>query len=106
MPLEAAELVDYVNFAAELDDGEAMTCAIAVHRGGAVATDDRKARRVLTRDAPRLRLLNTLDLVRDWALQQQIASVPLRAVLANIRDRASYIPGRSHTLRSWWDASI
>lgn len=106
LPLEAAELVDYVNFAAELDDGEAMTCAIALHRGGAVATDDRKARRVLTRDATHLRLLSTLDLVRDWAQQQQIASATLRAVLANIRDRASYIPGRNHALRSWWDISI
>lgn len=106
LTLEAAELVDYVNFAAEMDDGEAMTCAIALHRGGAVATDDRKARRVLTRDAPHLRLLSTLDLVHDWAFQQQIASVALRTVLMNIRDRATYIPAHSHALRAWWDISI
>jgi predicted nucleic acid-binding protein len=106
LTLETTELGDYINFAAEMDDGEAMTCAIAGHRGGAVATDDRKARRVLTQDAPHLRLLSTLDLVHDWAFQQQIASAALRRALMNIRDRATYIPARSHALRAWWDISI
>lgn len=102
----ATELADYVNFAAELDDGEAMTCAVAVHRGTAVASDDRKARRVLGRVAPQLQLLGTLDLVRAWATGGPIGADALRAVLTNVRDRASYQPGRAHPLRSWWDASL
>src|SRR5947208_17094709 len=33
----------FIDFAVHLDDGEAMTGAIAVHRNWAIATDDRKA---------------------------------------------------------------
>ena len=34
----------FVQFAAKIDDGEAMTLALCVSRGYALATDDRKAR--------------------------------------------------------------
>src|SRR6266851_3744508 len=36
----------YVQFAADLDDGEAMSLAICRARGYTLATDDRKARRI------------------------------------------------------------
>ena len=39
------EEATFVNLASMVDDGEAITAALAVHRGCAVATDDRKARR-------------------------------------------------------------
>ena len=42
-PESEAENVAYVNFAAALDDGEAITGAIAVHRHWAIGTDDRGA---------------------------------------------------------------
>src|SRR5712692_6705387 len=32
----ADEAASYIGFAAELDDGEAMTCALALHRGAEV----------------------------------------------------------------------
>lgn len=38
---EEAEL--FVNYAFQIDDGEAASCAIAVSRGWAIATDDRRA---------------------------------------------------------------
>jgi hypothetical protein len=37
------EAAAYVRFATQLDDGEAMACALAAERGAAVATDDREA---------------------------------------------------------------
>ncbi|HEX4959298.1 MAG TPA: hypothetical protein VF173_00570 [Thermoanaerobaculia bacterium] len=42
-----AEMSLFVRFAADLGDGEAATCALAVSRQGIVATDDRKAIRLL-----------------------------------------------------------
>ena len=41
-----------MDLSAVIDDGEAITGAIALHRGYAVAIDDRKARRVLGKRVP------------------------------------------------------
>ncbi|MFM6173494.1 MAG: hypothetical protein ACKPB4_15450, partial [Sphaerospermopsis kisseleviana] len=43
----------FVNYAFELgDDGESATCAIAIHRGWAIATDDKKAVSFFQKQAP------------------------------------------------------
>ena len=48
MALETpGEEATFVELAALVDDGEAITGALAAHRQCALATDDRKARRVL-----------------------------------------------------------
>ena len=47
-----SEEASFVELAAVLDDGEAVTGAIALSRGHMVAIDDRKARRVLGEKAP------------------------------------------------------
>jgi predicted nucleic acid-binding protein len=86
------EATTYVAFAAELDDGEAMTCAIAFHRTCTVVTDDRKALRVLGRLAPQVRVVSTLDIVRLWATRSGADSTELRRMLADVRDRARYVP--------------
>lgn len=50
----------YIDYAADLDDGEAMTLALAFSRGFTVATDDRKARRIFLEDTgDTTRLLST-----------------------------------------------
>jgi predicted nucleic acid-binding protein len=45
-PETEQEIEDYVNFAIEVDDGEAQALAIAKHRGFVLLTDDRKAVKV------------------------------------------------------------
>jgi predicted nucleic acid-binding protein len=40
------EYLTFINYAVELDDGEAMTFALAEHRNAIVVTDDRKAIRL------------------------------------------------------------
>lgn len=97
------ELDTFVDFLADLDEGEAMTLALAVHRGGVVVTDDRRVTRALAGRAP---LRSTLDLVKDWAEHDAIPPHALRTVLSDIRDRGTYQPGRMHPLRGWWDASL
>ena len=96
------EEATFVALAAIIDDGEAVTAALAVHRGCAVATDDRKARRVLSERAPTVPLVSTLDLVSQWAEMMSIPFVEVRAALERMRSGASYVPGRRDPRYMWW----
>ena len=90
----------FVELAADLDDGEAMTGAMAINRGFAVAIDDCKARRVLGEKAPEPRLLSTLELLHLWngaAPDQEVG----RALQA-MRYGARYVPGNRDPLYGWW----
>ena len=95
------ELLTYIDLTLEMDDGEAMTGAIAIHRGFRVVTDDRKALRVLTERG--VTCETSLGLIKGWAEESGISGSDLQAVLIDIRQRARYLPHRSHPLRSWWD---
>ncbi|MCC6630170.1 MAG: hypothetical protein IT340_22550 [Chloroflexi bacterium] len=109
--LELASLHDteaetFVNLAAVLGgDGEAATAAIAIHRGWAMATDDRRATTVLGRLVPQLRLITTPELLRHWAQIEAVSPEVLRQVLSNVRTRARYEPRGLHPLRGWWLAN-
>ena len=97
------EVATFVNFAITIDDGEAITAALACHRGCALATDDRKARRVIAEGAPTLQLVSTLDLLHGWA---ELGQVPedelLQRVMEAIRSWASYVPGPRNPRFEWW----
>lgn len=94
------ELRTYVDLAIELDDGEAMTLALAIHRGYTVVTDDRAAIRMLGERAP---LRSTLDLVKEWIDHEAVPPEVTRATLTDLRLRGQYVPERSHPLKPWWD---
>ena len=96
------EETTFVTLAALIDDGEAATAALAVHRGCSVATDDRKARRVLSERAPTVPLVSTLDLVGQWAETMSVPLVELRTTLERMRSGASYVPGRRDPRYMWW----
>lgn len=99
-----AEALMLVNYAALMDDGEAITAAIAAHRNWAVAVDDRKARRVIAEHSPHIQILSTLDLVRYWAEILPCTQVELAQVLQQIRVRGKYIPHANHPQFDWWRA--
>ncbi len=94
------EEASFVELAALLDDGEAMTGAVALNRGHSVAIDGRKARRVLGEKAPGMRLVSTLELMRRWSEPVRIQEVghALRAM----RHGARYCPGQRDPLYAWW----
>jgi predicted nucleic acid-binding protein len=94
------ELQTFVDLAVDLDDGEAMTAALAIHRGCVLVTDDAKAERLL---AGRVQLRATLDVVKAWADGAGLDRVELRAILAAIYERG-YEPPLAHPLKRWWDA--
>lgn len=101
------EQAELVRFAAELDDGEAHTCALAIVRHGRVATDDRKAIRVL-RSAWKSRghegepVLRTSELLFSWADAQRIARPNLVRIVRAIARQASFFPPRSDPYLERW----
>ncbi|MGI8554362.1 MAG: hypothetical protein ACR2PL_26785 [Dehalococcoidia bacterium] len=100
------EFTSFVRFAADLDDGEAMTCAVAVHRGAMIATDDRKTLRILAGRAPHTEVYTTARLIKHWADAHSIVGPELKPVLLDIQERTHFFPGRHEPLREWWEAQI
>jgi hypothetical protein len=106
VPETEAENEDYIAFAAVgLGDGEAMTAALAVHRGGSVATDDRVARREIRARAPSVSLSSTAELLHEWSSAACIEPGLLAQVLGDVRTRAQFFPSATDPLRPWWDAA-
>ncbi len=101
-----AEATTFIDLAREMDDGEAITCALALHRRWNVATDDRKARRVLVERVSQVPIVSTLAIVKQWAEHAGIAKDEIRAVLLNIWAGANYYPGDRDPLYGWWVTMI
>ncbi len=99
---DLAEQATFVELATLVDDGEAVTGALAFHRGCSVATDDRKARRVFGERIPSVQLVSTLELLRLWADDGQVTDINLRMAMIAMRSGASYIPSRRDPLFEWW----
>ena len=97
----SAEEATFVELAADLDDGEAVTGALAFHRGCPVATDDRKARRVLGQLIPPVELVSTLELLKQWSEDNQIPKEQLASAMATMQSCASYRPGRRDPRYEW-----
>lgn len=101
------EEAQLVRFAAELDDGEAHTCALALVRGACVATDDRKAIRVV-RSAWRSRghkmepVIRTSDLLLSWARARGIGEAELSRIVRAIARRASFFPPKDDPHCARW----
>jgi predicted nucleic acid-binding protein len=96
------EKEDFVRFSTWLDPGEASICALAIHHEAVVATDDRKALRVLRREAPQVPILQTPELFYEWA---HFAKPPDREVmeaLEAVRARARFYPRRDAPRFDWW----
>ena len=96
------EKATYVDLSALVDDGEAVTAALALHRGCSIATDDRKARRVFAERLPTVPLVSTLDLVDRWVKTASIPLGKLQTALERMRSGANYVPGRRDPYHDWW----
>jgi len=92
----------YVNYAIELDDGEAMSLAIAQARNFALATDERKARRIIRENLPHLLVISTAEIVHGWARTTGRADA-VRAV-RSIETRARFRPPDTDPLSPWWSS--
>lgn len=85
----ASEEELYVNYASELDDGEAMSLAIAQARTFVLGTDDRKTRRLIRENISRLSIVSTVEIIHAWAseVQPSEVSATVRAIQARARFR-------------------
>jgi hypothetical protein len=102
------EMAHFVALASSpaLDDGEAMTGALAHARSLVVATDDRAAVATFARHNPPIPTCSTASLVKHWAECASIDAAMLRAALIDIRDRAYFEPGVRDPLQGWWHAAV
>ncbi len=94
----------YVTYALELDDGEAMSLAIAQSRNLVLATDERKARRIARENVPQLSIISTAEIVRAWAEGKERRDII--AVMRSILARARFRPADSDPLALWWNEML
>ena len=99
-----AEAATFVTLAADMDDGEAVTIAIARHRGFSGATDDRKARRSLAE--AQVQVFSSLELLRMWCDSRSLSTREVTRLLTYVRDRGRFVPPRGDPLQGWWDADV
>jgi len=102
-----AEQTLYVDYAADLDDGEAMTLALGFSRGYTVATDDRKARCIFlayTGDATRL--LSTPQILRRWSQSARLTAGELKRLLLESFHRGRFSPRSDDVEFAWWSKAV
>ena len=97
----------YVDFAAELDDGEAMSLALVHARGFAMASDDRKARRIFMEEvAVPERLLSTSQILKDWSEIVGLSPTELKQVLVDVSRRGRFFPNSGDDHFEWWSKAV
>ncbi|MGW4291749.1 hypothetical protein ACWEH1_01640 [Micromonospora chersina] len=99
------ELVQYVELAATVDDGEAATIAVARSRGLQMATDDRKARRICG-ELGMLPPKRSLAILHAYADAVALNEQAIRDRLIRVRTRASFRPGQADPDYKWWSSYV
>jgi len=97
------ELAGFVGFALELDDGEASVCSLAVARGGGVATDDRKALRIMAGLTPPVLTVQTPELLYEWAERLKLPEAEIRSALRQVQRRGRFYPRVGAPRFEWWE---
>ena len=101
-----SEEITFVNLAAILDDGEAISGSIAIHRGWILATDDRLTIRHLGQAYPQVSLITTPDMVKQWVDTDNPLPELSSSTLWNIQNRAQFEPPNKHPLSPWWKSVL
>lgn len=99
------ETTRFVELARDIDDGEAATIAVAIHRGLRIGTDDRKAVRVATSQSSPIEVVRTTQLVKQWADSSAADQIRVSEAVRAIHRRASYVPPRDDPHLVWWLAA-
>jgi hypothetical protein len=95
----------YVEQSVVVDDGEAMSIAMAAHRHLDLAIDDKKAANHARRTFPCIQLWTTPEIIKYWAETGSVADGRLGETIRLIEVRARYFPPKSHALGEWWRQS-
>jgi predicted nucleic acid-binding protein len=100
-----AEQSRFVDAAAVVDDGEAMSIALAVSRKLTLATDDKKAVNYVRATFPNLELTNTPAILKHWSEAPTVRVELLSTAIRDIESKTRYFPHHTHPLRVWWESS-
>jgi len=92
----------YIEQAVVVDDGEAMSVAIAASRDLELAIDDKQATNYARRAFPQLKLWTTPEILKHWSETASVPTERLREVIRQIEVRARFFPSKSHVLVAWW----
>jgi predicted nucleic acid-binding protein len=103
-PVDDVERGLYVEFALNLDDGEAMALAITKNRGWTLATDDRKARKKA--DAVGVPVVTTPELVERWATRVGCSEETLATALGRVEALARFVPPGDSPGAEWWRKAV
>jgi hypothetical protein len=95
----------YVEQSVLVDDGEAMSIAIAASRSLELAIDDKQASNHTHRAFPKLKLWTTPEILKHWVETASVPPVKLSEVIRLIEARARYFPFKSHPLKVWWESA-
>ena len=97
----------YVDYATQLDDGEAMSLALVYSRGFGMASDDRKARRLFTEEIGDLkRLLSTSQILKEWSEKAGMNTAEVKQILTDVSRRGRFFPNSGDTYFEWWSRAI
>lgn len=92
----------YVEQSIVVDDGEAMSIAIAAHRHLELAIDDKQAVNHTRRTFPEIRLWSTPEILKHWSEVGGVNAPVLREAIRLVEARSRYFPAKSHALADWW----
>jgi hypothetical protein len=98
------EMERFVELAQSLDDGEAATIAVAVHRRLRIATDDRRAVRVAAGQSPPIEVVRTTQLIKRWADTSGADEAHVSRAVRAIQRRANYVPPPDDPCLGWWNS--
>lgn len=82
-----------------LDSGEAESAAIAINRDWAIATDDKRAIKVIAQTSPKTHILTTPELIKHWVDKFDVNDDVVKQAIKSIR---KYTPPLTHPLVDWW----
>lgn len=105
-PETEPEINDYVDFAQDIDDGEAQALAIAKHRHFILLTDDNKATRIARRPDVDVTTITTAHVLKEWAERAEIERDALRDIVQRIQVLARFTPRRDSPDFAWWQSHL
>jgi predicted nucleic acid-binding protein len=100
------EQSSFIEFAVELDDGEAQALALSAHRHRVLVTDDRPAIRVASGLIPAVKTLGTPDLLMAWANAAPEHRVRLPEVVRRVAVLGPFQLKKTSPHHAWWQAFL
>ena len=102
----AHENASLVEFALELDDGEAQAMSLALHRKCVLVTDDRAAVRVASQIATVVQTMGTPEILTAWINENPEQAHRLPEIIRRISVLGPFQLKKSSPHYGWWKALL